>query len=242
MSNSPIAPKSSAVRCSAKLGPIVPASRLARKCGLFAEYACVWRCMRTEEPASLHGEPRTICHMFPYGTELSGGIVAHATSIELDAYFSRIAYRASREPTLATLHAITAAHAAAIPFENLDVLLARPIHLDAETLQRKLVHERRGGYCFEQNGLLLLILQALGFQVVPISARARHQIPRDVVPPRTHVFLRVDLDDGSWLVDVGLGNLSLTSAIRLELVSEQSTGSFKPLVFRQFSPAGNKNS
>ena len=60
--------------------------------------------------------------MFPVRNQV-GGMVPHATSIELDAYFSRIAYGGSREPTLATLHAITAAHAAAIPFENLDILL-----------------------------------------------------------------------------------------------------------------------
>jgi N-hydroxyarylamine O-acetyltransferase len=83
--------------------------------------------------------------------------------------------------------------------------------------------QRRGGYCFEQNGLLLAVLEALGFQAAPISARVRWQRPRDFTPPRTHVFLRVELDGASWLTDVGLGNMSLTAALRLEADTEQAT-------------------
>ncbi len=142
---------------------------------------------------------------------------------DLDAYFARIAYTGPRDPTLATLHAITAHHAAAIPFENLDVLLGRPISLDPAAIVQKLIHARRGGYCFEQNNLLLLILRALGFRVTPIGARVRWKIPRDVVPARTHLFLRVHLADGDWLTDVGLGGSSLTAAIRLEFETEQIT-------------------
>ena len=70
--------------------------------------------------------------------------------IDLDAYFARIGYRGPREPTLAALSAIVLAHVQAIPFENLDVLLGRPIDLTPEALERKLIHARRGGYCFEQ--------------------------------------------------------------------------------------------
>jgi N-hydroxyarylamine O-acetyltransferase len=142
---------------------------------------------------------------------------------DLDAYFSRIGYAGSRAPTLATLHAVAGAHAQAIPFENLDVLLGRPIYLDAASIQKKLVHDRRGGYCFEQNGLLLLMLEALGFRVTPIGARVRLQTPRHVVPPRTHLFVRVELDGEFWLIDAGVGGLSLTSAIRLDESGREQT-------------------
>jgi N-hydroxyarylamine O-acetyltransferase len=135
---------------------------------------------------------------------------------DLDAYFARIGYTGPREPTLATLHAITGLHAAAIPFENLDILLGRGISLDPAAVERKLVHDRRGGYCFEQNSHLLRVLGALGFSAAPISARVRWQRPRDFTPPRTHVFVRVELDGASWLTDVGIGSLSLTSAIPLD--------------------------
>jgi N-hydroxyarylamine O-acetyltransferase len=148
----------------------------------------------------------------------------HGTSIlDLDAYFQRIGYRGPREPTLAVLHALTAAHSCAIPFENLDVLSGCPISLDVGALFSKLVERRRGGYCFEQNGLFLAVLAALGFDVTAHSARVRLDRPRDFIPPRTHVFLRVMLGDTPWLTDVGVGGMSLTSAIRLDTDREQST-------------------
>ena len=73
---------------------------------------------------------------------------------DLDAYLRRIGYEGPREPSLATLRAIVADHSAAIPFENIDVLLKRGVRLDIATLYSKLVRRRRGGYCFEQNTLL----------------------------------------------------------------------------------------
>ena len=144
-------------------------------------------------------------------------------SIDLDGYFERIGYQGPREPTLDVLNAISLAHTSTIPFENLDVLLERPIALDPASLFDKLVRQRRGGYCFEQNGLLLLVLEALGFKAVPISARVRWQQPRSVTPARTHLFVRVEIDGESWLADVGIGGLSLTSAIRLNTAEPQAT-------------------
>ena len=142
---------------------------------------------------------------------------------DLDAYFARIGYAGPRTPTLATLHAVAGHHAAAIPFENLDVLLNRPPKLDPASLEQQLVHARRGGYCFQQNGLLLHVLGALGFKVTPLSARVRVQRPRDYIPPRTHLFVQVDLDGRPWIVDCGVGGFSLTCAIRLEENTEQAT-------------------
>lgn len=142
---------------------------------------------------------------------------------DLDAYFARIGYSGPRAPTLEVLHAITEAHTQSIPFENLDVLMGKPIHLDTDALFQKLVHERRGGYCFEQNGLLLQVLTEMGFQAAPISARVRLQRPRDYTPPRTHVFIRIELEGESWLTDVGVGGVSLTAAIRLDTSDEQPT-------------------
>lgn len=143
--------------------------------------------------------------------------------LDLDRYFARIGYTGSAAPTLETLCGIVRAHVETIPFENLDVLRSRPIGLTPEAIQQKLVTARRGGYCFEQNGLLLLVLEALGFTVRPLSARVRYQRPRDYTPPRTHLFLRVEIDGRPWVADVGVGALSLTSPIRLELDVAQPT-------------------
>ncbi|CAN5836770.1 N-hydroxyarylamine O-acetyltransferase [soil metagenome] len=142
--------------------------------------------------------------------------------IDLDAYFGRINYTGSRAPTLETLHALAAAHVQTIPFENIDVLLGRPIDLEPAALEKKLVHARRGGYCFEQNGLMLAVLQTMGYRAQPISARVRYQRPREFTPPRTHLFVRVELDE-SWLVDVGVGAMSSTAALRLDDEGEQAT-------------------
>ncbi len=142
--------------------------------------------------------------------------------IDLDAYLARIGYTGSRAPTHATLNALSAAHVQTIPFENIDVLLGRPIELELAALERKLVHERRGGYCFEQNTLFLAVLDQMGFTVRPLSARVRYQRPRDFTPARTHMFLRVELDE-PYLADVGVGAMSLTSALRLAETGEQTT-------------------
>lgn len=142
---------------------------------------------------------------------------------DLEAYFARIGYRGSREPTLPTLHALSLHHVRTIPFEALDVLLGRRIDLDPAAIEHKLVGQARGGYCFEQNTLFLHVLGALGYQVTPLSARVRVSRPRDYTPARTHVCLRVELDGTSYLADVGVGALSLTSAIRLVLDEAQDT-------------------
>jgi N-hydroxyarylamine O-acetyltransferase len=148
------------------------------------------------------------------------------SSFDLERYFARIGYRGSRgtrEPSLALLHALTAAHTQAIPFENLDVLLGRTIDLSLEAIFDKLVLQRRGGYCFEQNGLFLHVLQTLGFDASPLSARVRLDRPREFVPPRTHMFVRVLLDGSAWLSDVGVGGASLTCAIAQDSSAVQDT-------------------
>jgi len=145
------------------------------------------------------------------------------TPSQLDRYFARVGYTGAREPTLAVLHALTAAHTQSIPFENLDVLLGRGIELDDDVVFDKLVERERGGYCFEQNGLFLRVLTALGFAVTPLSARFRMDKPRGFIAPRTHVLLQVELDGADWLTDVGAGGVSLTSALLLEPYLEQVT-------------------
>src|SRR5688572_2362429 len=101
-----------------------------------------------------------------------------ATNFDLDAYLARIGLTGKIAPDFETLQAVARQHATTIPFENLDVLLGRPISLEPAALLQKLVHGKRGGYCFEQNNLLLLALRAIGYDVTPLGARVRWQIPR----------------------------------------------------------------
>lgn len=137
-------------------------------------------------------------------------IAADVDTFDLDAYLARIAYAGPRTPSLEVFAAVQRRHLEAIPFENLDAVLDVPIHLDALSLQRKLVHGRRGGYCFEQNLLFAHALDALGFRVTGLLARVLLDGPADVVTPRTHMALRIDLGDTPWLVDVGFGGQTLT--------------------------------
>ena len=150
-----------------------------------------------------------------------------APTPDLDAYFARIAYDGPRDPTLPTLIALHQHHARAIPYENLDVLLGRPISLEPAAIARKLIHTRRGGYCFEHNALLRDVLRALGFHVTQLIARVRWQIPAEVPTAFTHMVLRVDLAGRSLIADVGFGSRSLVSPLLLELDRAQG-GSIEP--------------
>ncbi|WP_419321450.1 arylamine N-acetyltransferase family protein [Caulobacter sp. ErkDOM-E] len=139
-----------------------------------------------------------------------------APAVDLDAYFARIGYEGPREPTLAVLRAITRKHPDAIPFENLDVLLGRGISIDPATIDAKLIAAGRGGYCYEQNGLLKRVLTAVGFNVEGLMARVLWMAPVGAPPrPRSHMVLGVAIDGETWLADAGFGGCVLTAPLRL---------------------------
>jgi N-hydroxyarylamine O-acetyltransferase len=131
--------------------------------------------------------------------------------LDLDAYLARIGYEGEPAPTPDTLARLHRAHALTIPFENLDILLGRPILLDLPSLQAKLVEGRRGGYCFEQNALFAAVLETIGFEVTRLAARVKmgDSAPR----PRTHMVLAVAVGNERWLADVGFGGDGLLDPI-----------------------------
>jgi len=143
--------------------------------------------------------------------------------IDLDAYLHRIGHAGPRVPSLATLQAVHRQHAEAIAFENLNPFLGWPVLLDSASLERKLVHGGRGGYCFEHNILLQHALTQLGFRVTGLAARVRWNVPADAVTPRGHMLLLVDLDDGPRIVDAGFGGMTLTGPLRLDTDAAQPT-------------------
>lgn len=127
--------------------------------------------------------------------------------LDLDAYLARIGYEPERDgelgPDLRTLTYLHRAHVAAVPFENLDVALGKPILLDVKSLQGKLVDRRRGGYCYEQNSLFAAVLERIGFTVAGRGARNRSR--GAALPPVTHALLAVTIEGEPWLADVGFG-------------------------------------
>ena len=141
--------------------------------------------------------------------------------LDLDGYLARIGYGGPRRASSETLRALHEAHVAAVPFENLDILLGRAISLELAALQLKLVSGRRGGYCFEQNTLFRAVLEALDFRVTSLAARVRGG---GVLRPRTHMLLRVDLDEGPWLADVGFGGDGLVHPVPLVAATADAPG------------------
>ncbi|MCZ4549792.1 arylamine N-acetyltransferase family protein [Gordonia rubripertincta] len=150
-----------------------------------------------------------------------------SSTIDLDAYFKRVGHTGSATPTLETLQALVAAHTRAIPFETIDPLMGVPVmDLGASALFEKLVSRGRGGYCYEQNGLMRYVLAELGFTVEAFAGRVVWMMPADApTPARTHQVLSVTVVDTGleYLVDVGFGGQTLSSPIRMILDEKQST-------------------
>jgi N-hydroxyarylamine O-acetyltransferase len=142
---------------------------------------------------------------------------------EQSAWLHRIRYAGLRTPTLETLRAVVAAHSSAISYESIDVLLDRPPKLDVSSLQRKMIAEGRGGYCFEQNMLFRAGLVSLGFAVTSLQARVVRGLAIDAPRPALHMILRIDLPEGAFLADVGFGNLAPTAPLALSPNIEQDT-------------------
>jgi N-hydroxyarylamine O-acetyltransferase len=139
------------------------------------------------------------------------------------AYFERIGFRARPRPDLETLRALHLLHPCAIPFENLSTLTGEPVPLEIDALEDKLIHRRRGGYCFEQNALFKAVLESIGFTVVPLAARVVWNEDRGHVNPRTHMALLVEVSGSRFLCDVGFGGATLTAPLTFETGVVQTT-------------------
>lgn len=142
------------------------------------------------------------------------------------AYLHRIAYSGPSAATAQTLRDLHRAHMLSVPFENLDIGLGRKIVCDESAFLRKVVEQRRGGFCYELNGAFAALLREFGFQVTLLSARVAREDGSDS-PEFDHLALRVDLEE-SWLADVGFGD-SFVEPLRLQTGIEQpqTSGSYR---------------
>jgi N-hydroxyarylamine O-acetyltransferase len=123
--------------------------------------------------------------------------------IELARYLERIGHGWHVRPKLPTLRSLHRAHVTAIPFENLDVQLGLTPSLEPAAIYAKLVERRRGGWCYEMNGLFGAALEAIGFDVSRVSCGVMRHVHGDE-KMGTHLALLVECD-GPWLCDVGFG-------------------------------------
>jgi N-hydroxyarylamine O-acetyltransferase len=144
--------------------------------------------------------------------------------VNVPAYLERVSYTGSVEPTAETLRSLHRAHMLAVPFENLDIKLGRKIICDEQSIIRKVVDEKRGGFCYELNGAFAALLRELGFKVTMLSARVARQ-DGSCGPEFDHLTLRVDLEE-PWLADVGFGD-SFLDPLKLKVDIEQPQGTRK---------------
>jgi N-hydroxyarylamine O-acetyltransferase len=140
-----------------------------------------------------------------------------------EAWLSRIGYSGSRTPTLETLRGLIFAHARAISYESLDIMLGRVPRLDVASLQKKMIVGGRGGYCFEQNMLFRAGLRSLGYELTSLQGRVVRGLAIDAPRPAIHMLLKVHLPEGDYLADVGFGNLAPTAPLLLVPDIEQDT-------------------
>lgn len=141
--------------------------------------------------------------------------------MDVDAYLERIGYQGPLAPTAETLRRLHVAHLLAVPFENLSIHAHEPIVLEDESLFDKVVARRRGGFCYELNGLFAALLRALGFRVEMLSAGVAKQAG-GFGPEFDHMALLVTLEE-RWLADVGFGD-SFVEPLLLDVRAEQAQG------------------
>jgi N-hydroxyarylamine O-acetyltransferase len=139
------------------------------------------------------------------------------------AWLARIGYSGPITPTLDNLNRLIFAHSHSIAYETLDIMLGKLPKLDVHTLQKKMITSGRGGYCFEQNMLFRAGLRSLGYRITSLQGRVVRGLAIDAPRPAIHMLLKVELPEGSYLADVGFGNLAPTSALLLASNIEQET-------------------
>ncbi|QFT54735.1 arylamine N-acetyltransferase [Microbulbifer sp. THAF38] len=144
-------------------------------------------------------------------------------NIDLQKYFERIGYYNKPTLDLDTLKSILTQHIRTLPFENVTSFLGSPVNIDLAAIEQKLVNQKRGGYCFEQNALLRAVLQQIGFTVTGLAARVLWQTPPGHQPAQSHMILLVEVGQVHYLLDAGFGSNTLTAPIRLDVSDPQGT-------------------
>ncbi|WP_288100677.1 arylamine N-acetyltransferase [Pseudomonas sp.] len=142
---------------------------------------------------------------------------------DLALYLRRLGFDAPPAPTLETLRQLQLRHTGVFPFENLTTLSGEPVLIDLPSVERKVLHEGRGGYCYELNNLYLALLQSLGFEARGISGRVVMGQPESAWTARTHRLSLVTLDGVRYISDVGFGGMVPTAPLLLDIADEQPT-------------------
>ncbi|RAI70718.1 arylamine N-acetyltransferase [Pseudomonas fluorescens] len=138
-------------------------------------------------------------------------------------YLQRLGFDAPPAPTLETLRQLQLRHTGVFPFENLTTLSGEPVLIDLPSIEQKVLHDGRGGYCYELNNLFLALLQSLGFDARAISGRVVMGQPEGAWTARTHRLSLVIINDVRYITDVGFGGMVPTAPLLLDTRAEQAT-------------------
>jgi N-hydroxyarylamine O-acetyltransferase len=125
--------------------------------------------------------------------------------MNVDAYLYRIGLNSRPPATLAGLTAIHRAHLLAVPYENIDVQFGRPVTIERPAIYEKIVEKKRGGWCYEMNGIMGWALGELGFNVTRATGAVMRETSGEA-SDGNHLVLRVELPEGTYLGDVGFGD------------------------------------
>ena len=147
-----------------------------------------------------------------------------ATALEhIDLYLQRLGFATPPKPTLEALGELQLRHTSTFVFENLSPLAGLPVPLDLPSIQHKVLHEGRGGYCYELNNLYMTLLEHLGYQVRGITGCVVMNAPQDAWAARTHRLTLVTLNGLRYITDVGFGGMVPTAPLLLDTEQEQAT-------------------
>lgn len=142
---------------------------------------------------------------------------------DISRYLQRLDYDRPPPPTLDALRELQRRHTAAFPFETLSTLMRLPVSMDLHDIEHKLLHEGRGGYCYELNRAFLALMLALGFDARGITGRVVMGEAEGTVTARTHLLSLVTLDGVRYTVDVGFGGMVPTAPLQLDYEDAQPT-------------------
>ncbi|WP_207848796.1 MULTISPECIES: arylamine N-acetyltransferase [unclassified Pseudomonas] len=138
-------------------------------------------------------------------------------------YLQRLGFDTPPAPTLDTLRQLQWRHTGVFPFENLSTITGAPVLIDLASVEQKVLHGGRGGYCYELNNLFLALLQELGFEARGISGRVVLAQPEGTWTARTHRLSLVIIDGERYITDVGFGGMVPTAPLLLDTEAEQAT-------------------
>lgn len=141
-----------------------------------------------------------------------------AKNFDLNSYFARIGFQGEAKADVATLTELMRVQLRSVPFENLDVQAGQVVSLVPEDIVQKIVAQRRGGYCYEVNGLFAMALEALGIEYFFVAARPMFYAVRR---PKTHMAILAKLANQTWLCDLGFGSYGLREPLSMEVLDRE---------------------